>query len=222
MNATAARIVQVIYILLGSVHLLLLLLHLPGHAITKCLLMPALIVLVFLSREPKRHSTGFIILLVLSLLFSWAGDIFLLGKTGDFFLAGLGSFAVAHICYIILLSVKVDRTWRKRWWRMLPLWLYFGILMYFLVPAIVENEEHHPFLYPVLFYSLLLMSMGKAALLRNSFCAWTWLGAILFIISDSMIAWNMFVGSIPLASVLIMFTYISAQLLIVKGLLFSA
>lgn len=222
MNSTAARISQAIYILLGIIHLLMLVLHMPGHNITKILLMPSLTVMVFLSRESRRHSTGFITLLIISLLFSWAGDFFLISKTGDGFLAGLASFAMAHILYIILMARKVDSTWRKRWWRILPLLLYFGILMSFLVPAILESEEKKPFLYPVIFYAFILLAMGKSALLRNTTCAWTWLGALLFIISDSMIAWNMFVDSIPLAPVLIMFTYISAQLLIVKGLLFSA
>jgi uncharacterized membrane protein YhhN len=45
------------------------------------------------------------------------------------------------------------------------------------------------------------------------------IGAILFIISDSLIAINKFAFSIPLSDLWVMSTYIAAQYLIVQGVL---
>jgi uncharacterized membrane protein YhhN len=45
------------------------------------------------------------------------------------------------------------------------------------------------------------------------------IGAILFIISDSLIAINKFAYSIPLSGLWVMATYIAAQYLIVEGVL---
>jgi uncharacterized membrane protein YhhN len=47
------------------------------------------------------------------------------------------------------------------------------------------------------------------------------IGAILFILSDSLIALSKFVVNIPLSSLWIMATYVVAQYLIIQGLLVS-
>jgi uncharacterized membrane protein YhhN len=68
------------------------------------------------------------------------------------------------------------------------------------------------------------MVMVLQALFRygytNTVSFWfVFVGAILFMISDSMIAVNKFLSSFELAGVAIMVTYILAQFLIIKGLL---
>ncbi len=40
------------------------------------------------------------------LVFSWFGDMFLLGTTRQFFLAGLASFLLAHIAYVVAFSAR--------------------------------------------------------------------------------------------------------------------
>jgi len=44
-------------------------------------------------------------------------------------------------------------------------------------------------------------------------------GSLLFLLSDSMIAFNKFNSDIPLAGFLIMITYVAAQYLIMRGLI---
>ncbi|MCB0762898.1 MAG: lysoplasmalogenase, partial [Flavobacteriales bacterium] len=77
---------------------------------------------------------------------------------------------------------------------------------------------------PVLVYTIVITTMSITALNRQaktsraSF-AMVMAGALLFMTSDSLIAWDRFHGTIDLASVWIMLTYIAAQGLIVYGLM---
>jgi len=81
---------------------------------------------------------------------------------------------------------------------------------------------------PVLVYgsSVCLMVIMAAlridSVSRRSFW-WVTIGAILFMLSDSIIAINKFLyeGNLPLASFFIMLTYIIAQFFIVHGFLLS-
>lgn len=63
--------------------------------------------------------------------------------------------------------------------------------------------------------------MFSALLRALSMGAWigwyTFVGAVLFVVSDSMIAWNKFATEIKNERVLVMSTYILAQFLIVQG-----
>ena len=80
-----------------------------------------------------------------------------------------------------------------------------------------------PLKIPVLVYSLVLVGMVMTALFRygrtspESFWK-VFMGAVLFMTSDSLLAINKFYTPLPYAGLLIMLTYISAQYLIVEGI----
>jgi len=64
-------------------------------------------------------------------------------------------------------------------------------------------------------YVLLIGMMGISSVIQCRENHWCFiLGALLFICSDSILAYRSFVGSIPQAGLLIMTTYYSAQLLL--------
>ncbi|MFM6924030.1 MAG: lysoplasmalogenase, partial [Ferruginibacter sp.] len=69
------------------------------HFIAKPLLIPALLLLLFFTRSSVPGKN----LLLAGLLFSWAGDLFLLFeyKNKLFFIFGLASFLTTHIFYIV-------------------------------------------------------------------------------------------------------------------------
>lgn len=51
-------------------------------------------------------------LILLGLVFSWFGDMFLVGQTRSFFLAGLGAFFLAHVAYIAAFVVNgINARW---------------------------------------------------------------------------------------------------------------
>ena len=76
----------------------------------------------------------------------------------------------------------------------------------------------------VFVYMVALLSMSAMALNRFgnghpiSFSL-VFIGSLLFVVSDTMIAINKFLVAIPYEGLLIMITYISAQYLIMRGLL---
>ncbi len=159
----------------------------------------------------------------LGLLFGLFGDVFLLLPGEVFFLAGLGSFLIGHVFYIMAFmldfrntEVTSSATSVLAGGGVLFFGSYGAWFMKWLFPSLGS-------LWPaVLVYILVIAAMGVMALLRwekvngSSFLMIT-AGAILFIASDSILAANRFKIEIPYASVYIMATYILAQYLITIG-----
>ena len=83
---------------------------------------------------------------------------------------------------------------------------------------------------PVLAYVVVLASMAALALARQwrspqpgaveaRSARWAAAGALLFVASDSLLAWDRFTGGLPLASVLVLSTYYGAQYAIARSVL---
>ena len=72
-------------------------------------------------------------------------------------------------------------------------------------------------LIPVAAYLVIILGMGIAAALGTTNQNLVIAGALLFILSDSLIAINRFVAPVPMASYFIMITYYLAQLCITSG-----
>jgi uncharacterized membrane protein YhhN len=163
--------------------------------------------------------------LLLALLFSWIGDVGLMfvGLNSNWFMIGLASFLVAHIFFIItyrqhrtesteneLLPVQKVRF-------SLPVVLAGTGLVAILFPIIGGLR------FPVTLYSIAITVMVLNAIFRfgrtNTRSFWLVMsGAVLFMLSDSILAINKFLGPIEMGGTLIMLTYIAAQFLIVEGL----
>lgn len=176
----------------------------------KPLLLLPLILMVFSTSEVKGK-----IFLVLALLFSWAGDILLLFvyKGQTFFLLGLIAFLVAHILYIVLFRKMMDSTKRnpkKDALMYILVGLYLATLMYVLFPVLGEMRI------PVIVYALVICTMLVHAFWASGSMAeqagkQLLSGAILFVISDSILAINKFHTPFSSASFLIMLSYLFAQ-----------
>lgn len=185
--------------------------------ITKPLLMPALALFFLLQNTSRKSLPGKWVMA--ALFFSWAGDVLLMfqEKIPDFFLFGLSAFLIAHIFYIIFFhSVRIKTGIRSRPLLFLPVIVYYAVLIFWLFPGLGDMKM------PVIIYGLVISFMLVLALhmlfIRNKQAGMLMtLGAILFVISDSILAFNKFYWSFTLAGVWIMLTYGIAQYLIVKG-----
>jgi len=154
-----------------------------------------------------------------ALVFSLLGDILLMfvNESPHYFTAGLASFLLAHILYI-LVFLKVRDSNKKPW-------LFIGVLLVYgggLFIALKDNLE--AMLLPVFFYMLVILTMATTAFLRQRSLGkvsynFVLIGAILFLISDSLLAINKFYTPLAYSNISIMFTYAFAQLFIVFGLL---
>lgn len=150
---------------------------------------------------------------------SLVGDVLLMLPV-DLFVPGLIAFLLAHIGYVVAFAPGSTRAARA---------IGFGVLA---VVVAINLAGLLPHIAPalkgaVLAYVVVLASMAAFALAR----AWTpalmrtWpratrfaaFGAVCFVASDSLLAWDRFGGGIPLAPLAILSTYWIAQWCIARS-----
>lgn len=151
-------------------------------------------------------------LFVVALVFSLAGDVFLmLGE--KLFIAGLASFLVAHIFYVVGLT-QFDLS--------IPV-LVIGVVAVCVLAAVIGSRIVRGaggvdvrLSGPVGAYIgvISLMVVFSAATLIPVAIA----GAVLFYISDAVLGWNRFVAPLPNARIAIMSTYHLGQIGLVLAL----
>ena len=162
--------------------------------------------------------------LLTALVFSWIGDVVLLfsDKGEVYFIIGLVSFLLSHIAYIILFSKQL-RIYSNRnkaifWVGITAIIVYLMVMLAILLPRLGDLKI------PVIVYAIVLSTMllfaFKGYLKWNSPAnIYILLGAVVFVSSDSILALNKFYEPLKFSSLLIMSTYITAQYLIVVGIL---
>jgi uncharacterized membrane protein YhhN len=149
---------------------------------------------------------------VAALVFSLAGDVLLM-LPSDQFVGGLSAFFVAHCCYLAGFWTRGPT--------LVPLLIglavaavVIGILGRTILSAV--RRQDRGLVGPVASYMVVIGAMLATALAVGNLLAA--IGAVLFVSSDSMIAWNRFVGKVPYAAVLIMITYHLGQAGLVASL----
>jgi uncharacterized membrane protein YhhN len=144
-----------------------------------------------------------------ALLFSWLGDILLMLPM-DLFLFGLASFLIAHLFYIR----HFWGAWKRR---SEPIRLVYlvGVALYLIGLTAILSPVLGEMRIPVIVYGLVISAMLLFAL--HAGATDYAVGAVLFVLSDSILALNKFHTSFLLAGSLIMLTYGLAQYFIVTG-----
>lgn len=208
------------YIAFSTIYLILLLLNWESTAFPlKAFLMPALIAAVYF--HPNFTSKKF---LLGALIFSWIGDVVLMFQSLNplFFIGGLIAFLIGHIIYIILFNREKRQILNKnsRFLRIgtLSIMIYLIVMLSLLLPHLDAMRL------PVTVYALTISLMLWTAVIgytewESPANAWILTGAILFVASDSILAFNKFYQPVWLASFFIMVTYLAAQYAIVVGVL---
>lgn len=213
-----------LYLLDGIIHLISEYLHFPAVKYgSKILLMPLLA--LFLISKVKSNNK----LILSALFFSWLGDIFLMFPRNEYseqmqkllFIFGLASFLIAHIFYVFTFlkeinSVKKVSLIVENPYLVLPFLVFLFFLLYFLFPYLKDMKL------PVVVYGsiinlMALMALNRKNLVIASSFYLVFIGALLFMISDTTIAVNVFYKAQPWHRIFIMSTYILAQALIVYG-----
>jgi uncharacterized membrane protein YhhN len=148
-------------------------------------------------------------MIIAGLLFSLAGDIFLMLPT-DRFVAGLVAFLLAHLFYSAAFASEISAL---MWWPLIPFAIY-GIVIYIILASSLGKLK-----VPVLFYVVVILIMAWLAWERWSQAGQggallASIGALLFIISDTILAIDRFRGTFKLSRASNLITYFAAQLLI--------
>lgn len=188
--------------------------------ITKPLLMPFIIFYY-------SFTVGFFsiyLLLIIALLFGWLGDIFLMIEREEkWFMLGLGSFLIGHIFYIILYALNIGNLFSFPLWGISLFIPQLGIVLLFYIGI---KGKMGDLAVPTSIYIITIFIMSVFALLLLAGLELTpflfvYLGALLFMVSDGIIALNKFDSPIKKERVYVMMTYGLAQFFIATGILLS-
>jgi uncharacterized membrane protein YhhN len=152
------------------------------------------------------------------------GFALLLGSLGDLFLAlpfglfvyGLSAFLFGHLVYITLWV----RSWEKPLQFTFHQKLISAILFFFTVFMLgFLLPLEGGLTIPVAVYMIVITAMAMTAVLAGFSCNWIFIGAILFVISDTLIALGRFKHVVTglTSGFLVWSTYYAAQYLITLG-----
>jgi uncharacterized membrane protein YhhN len=159
-------------------------------------------------------------LIVTALTFSWMGDITLqLNQFREyFFLAGLGSFLVTQLIYMIAFfnTPGENALFFRKAYLILPAALYgWGILR--LLSDGLGDMKLPVTVYAVVILGMLLAAINREKKVNRQSFLLVLSGAILFVLSDSLLAINKFTQPFELSRIAIMSSYVTAQYLIAVG-----
>lgn len=184
---------------------------------SKPLIIPALI--GYFNSQIQINSKGISRWVLIALLFSFAGDMLLMFDEKDsiFFLLGLSSFLMAHIFYILFFhQVRVKEKVKNNHWLLVAVVVYYAALIS-LLSAHLGDMKIPVLVYGIVISFMFMLAMHMLFIKNRSSGQWMMYGALLFVISDSVLAINKFYQSFEGAGILIMLTYGLAQLFIVLG-----
>lgn len=175
-------------------------------------------------------ASGYALLIAIGMTFGFVGDLLLSGMlpSGSNFIAGLISFAIGHIFYIVALlrfATATGLTGSVPRWGALAVWLLIGVAGWYLVvwrgaaTAGVAPEITHWLALP---YAILLATtaaLGTGLALQDGRFTLLALGGALFLLSDLILAGERFGGlTFPLIGDVIWLTYGPGQMLIVYSI----
>lgn len=153
-------------------------------------------------------------ILGLGLVLSAIGDVLL--ALDDLFVPGLVAFLLAQITYTVLfLTQSRWQTGRLPWAALIV--VYALLCTLFIVPEAGDMTV------PITAYMIAISLMAIAAGFRNDqqfMCVA--IGALVFMVSDTLIAVNQFVAPFAYSGIAVMATYYTAQLLICVGIVRSS
>ncbi len=177
------------------------------QVIFKPMIMLSLMALYYYSVEKKNNW------FLLALAFSFLGDVLLMDKN-NLFLYGIAAFLMAQVIYIKLIVGQLNKSSLQQ--KILAI-IPFAIFIIVLLGVLKDNLNE--FLIPVIIYGLTISIFGIVSLLnylsdRSKIALILLVGAVLFILSDSMIALFKFHDPKAIYPIATMITYVLAQYLI--------
>jgi len=187
----------------------------PGSVVLKALGMAPLAVLAWrvLRRAERDRDAG---ILAAALGLSCLGDVLLHLGARRYFVHALAAFLLAHLAYVLLFTRSWPRPLRPSAGQLILATL---VVIYALVICASIWTALGRLLIPALAYACAITAMVISAILAGFARPYVVIGALLFLISDSLIAAGRFRMSAPLAALLIWPTYYLGQYGIAIGYL---
>jgi uncharacterized membrane protein YhhN len=186
-----------------------------GNYVTKPLLMPLLALFyITVSKQPDTF-------VIFALAAGFLGDVFLLNGENPMRLKlGILSFMTGHVLYMIKFAAVVggDYSIPASHFALLLPYLLYGVCIYRLLSRKLGPMKPMAILYLSI---IILMSFKSLTVLKAGILSFipVFIGSVFFLVSDSLLAYDIFVQKTKYADIIIMFTYAAAQMLIITGLL---
>jgi uncharacterized membrane protein YhhN len=151
----------------------------------------------------------------MALVFSLIGDVFLVLPGERWFVFGLGAFLAGHIAYVV--GLWIAGVSLGAFAVGLAVVGLAVILLGLRIIRAVREGDHPELALPVGMYIGVISLMVASAIGTESAMAIA--GAVLFYVSDALIAWNRFIHEYPWGRVAIMVTYHLGQIGLVLSLI---
>jgi len=184
--------------------------------LSKPLIVISLLLFIF---SKSREGYKLLVPIIAALLFSLLGDVALMFKVQSAFLLGMGSFALAHIFYIIwYLRIKPSFNLKG---------LFLGLIIAALALYLLESHTSIPADLSIaiyIYFALISVHMiiSLIAFAQKLINWYPLLGILLFVLSDWWIAWSKFGDALEEEwqnRLVIMLSYAVAQALISIGII---
>lgn len=173
-------------------------------------LIPMLLILYFAFSLKPVQSPKYRMLVLIGLFFCMVGD-----GTLIWFVVGLSAFLIGHLFY----TAGFISSWNyshKRMLSIIPIAIYAFLMCSNITAALIDKGDRGLIL-PVIAYTIAISTMVFTAIMTGN--KWAIIGSVLFIISDSILSWDLFVQTVSYSHQLIMITYYSAKFLIARSIL---
>ena len=172
-------------------------------------------VLVAVAAVAGERPGGVRVWLVIGAAFGLVGDVALLGKGENAFMAGLAAFAIGHLAYVVAaVLVGFDPIWA------LPgVGFMVALLGYRFIGRTVPGARRHGgsvLAGAVVFYAAVI-----SAMVVSSWAAAAWVaaaGAVLVAVSDWVLGYQRFVAPLPGRRLAVIVPYHVGQALLILGL----
>ncbi|WP_253735842.1 lysoplasmalogenase [Paenibacillus sp. FJAT-26967] len=172
-------------------------------------LIPMVLILLYARRVQHGRPGRYSLLMMAGLFFCMMGDGLLV-----WFVVGLTAFLIGHLFYTAAFLTR----WRFTFLRLasvIPIVL-FGLYMGHELRQALLLSGQTELIIPVLVYISVISLMGCSAVMTGS--VWAIAGSVLFIVSDSILSWNMFIEGVSHSGIWIMSTYYTAQFLMARSI----
>lgn len=184
---------------------------------------PAVMVALFAWLFTSVGLNGALLWFGLGIFFSLAGDILLMISLDRLFVAGLITFLLAHVSYVIGFNIPVPVI--SAWEFILALIIALGgsRIIGRIVSALVSKGQTRLRM-PIIIYGVVISVMLLSAMMKLSDLSWNSsaaalvsVGAFLFYISDIILAWSKFVAPIQHGRIYNIGAYHLGQIALIAG-----
>jgi uncharacterized membrane protein YhhN len=186
---------------------------------------PAVMLTLFTWLLTSVGLNGVLVWFGLGILLSLVGDILLMISFEKYFLAGLIAFLLAHLAYVIGFNIPLPEF--SAWGIFLSVMIGLGgtrVIRRILEPLAAQGLNRMRI--PIIIYGTVISLMLLSALVKLSDITWdagasllVSVGALLFYISDIILAWNKFVSPIKHGRIYNIAAYHLGQIALIAGVI---